>query len=128
MIIRKNHQNSKFGSKFPKSQLSTYKVWMLPAVHPARKRLPGKVRQRIKRVLTNLGRKARPAESEKLTFPDTVDDSIKAEWELRRYRLDDWRVVYAINETWQEVAILAIRKRPPYDYEDLAFLLSHLWQ
>ena len=59
-------------------------------------------------------------------LPDTVEGSIKAEWEVRRIRLEDWRIVYAVNETWQEIAVLTIQKRPPYDYEDLEFLVSEL--
>jgi len=48
------------------------------------------------------------------------------EWEVRRIRLADWRVVYAVNETWQEIAVLTIRKRPLYDYADLEGLLAEL--
>ena len=39
---------------------------------------------------------------------------------------NDWRVIYAIIERWQEMVILAIEKRPPYDYEDLNELLTQL--
>jgi mRNA interferase RelE/StbE len=99
---------------------------MRPEVHSARKRLPGQVRQRIRRALDNLGRDPRPARSETLRLPDAVESSIRTEWEVRRMRLADWRVVYAVNETWREVAVLAIRKRPPYDYADLDELLSEL--
>lgn len=45
---------------------------------------------------------------------------------MRRIKLDNWRVVYAVNEIWQEVGVLTIQKRPPYDYEDLDQLLSEL--
>lgn len=37
-----------------------------------------------------------------------------------------WRVIYAIDEEFQQVAVLAIRKRPPYDYEDISDLLANL--
>ena len=113
--------------KKSKPKPSSYHVWIQPAVHSERKRLPGNVRQRIKRFLTDLAQKPRPASSESLDLPDTVANSIKVAWEVRRFRLGDWRVIYAVNETWQEIAVLGIRKRPPYDYEDLASLLSHLW-
>ena len=112
--------------KKSKAKSSRYKIWMLPTVHTTRKRLPGHVRQRIKQILTNLGKKPRPTPSKILRLPDTLNHSLPAEWEIRRYRVDDWRIIYAINETWQEIGVLAIRKRPPYDYEDLTFLLSHL--
>ena len=39
-------------------------------------------------------------------------------------RLDKWRVVYAITEAEHVVDVLAVRKRPPYDYGDLDRLLE----
>jgi mRNA interferase RelE/StbE len=95
---------------------------MRPAVYASRKQLPGQVRQRIKRIIDDLGQNPRPAESEVLELPGTV----QTEWEARRIRLENWRVVYAVNETWQEIGVLTIQKRPPYDYEDLELLLSEL--
>jgi mRNA interferase RelE/StbE len=44
--------------------------------------------------------------------------------ELWRLRLDRWRVVYMISEADLVVDILAVRKRPPYDYRDLEALLE----
>ena len=99
-----------------------YKVWMRSAVHASRKQLPGQVRQRIKRIIDDLEQNPRPAESEALELPDTI----QTEWEARRIRLENWRVVYAVNEIWQEIGVLTIQKRPPYDYEDLELLLSEL--
>ncbi|WP_423224796.1 type II toxin-antitoxin system RelE family toxin [Candidatus Amarolinea aalborgensis] len=46
--------------------------------------------------------------------------------EVRRLRLDKWRVVYAITEVESIVDVLAVRRRPPYDYGDLNALLSEL--
>lgn len=99
-----------------------YKVWARPAVHSARKRLPGHVRQQIKRIIDDLGDDPRPGTSIEMTlqFP------APSEWEARRIRIDDWRVIYAINDAWSEVAVLSIQKRPPYDYEDLELLLAEL--
>jgi len=45
--------------------------------------------------------------------------------ELRRLRIERWRVVY-MDEEWELVTVLAVRKRPPYDYEDLEELLAEL--
>lgn len=39
--------------------------------------------------------------------------------ELRRIRLDDWRIVYLIDEAESAVGVLTVRQRPPYDYADL---------
>jgi mRNA interferase RelE/StbE len=46
--------------------------------------------------------------------------------EVRRLRLDEWRVIYVVDEEWSEVGVLAVRKRPPYDYSDLSALLASL--
>jgi len=59
-------------------------------------------------------------------LPAGTPDSIRTEWEVRRIRLDNWRIIYAINDEWGEIGILAIEKRPPYDYQDLEDLLSDL--
>ena len=105
-----------------KSKPTRYKIWMRPVVHTTRKQLPGYVRLRIKRILDDLGQNPRPPKSRALRLPD----SAPPEWEVRRIRLENWRIVYAINETWHEIGILTIQKRPPYDYEDLELLLSEL--
>lgn len=101
---------------------SQYKVWMKPAVHGIRDQLPGYIRQQIKRMVDDLRNAPRPSQSKSLALPD----SLQIEWEVRRIRIDDWRVVYAISEAWQEVVVLTIQKRPPYDYEDLDELLAGL--
>ena len=44
--------------------------------------------------------------------------------ELRRIRLERWRIVYAITESDQAIDVLTVRKRPPYDYGDLERLLA----
>ncbi len=103
-----------------------FRVWLKPAVHNARKRLPGRIRQRMKRLFDELGRNPYPAKCRDLRLPDNVPNSIKADWKVRRVQLDDWRVVYAVSETWHEIAVLTVEKRPPYDYEDLEALLSDL--
>ena len=39
-------------------------------------------------------------------------------------QLDKWRIVYVVIETDSTVDVVAVRKRPPYDYGDLAVLLE----
>ena len=46
--------------------------------------------------------------------------------EVRRLRLEHWRVVYIVDEQSAGVGVLAIRKRPLYDYNDLPELLAGL--
>ncbi len=110
-----------------RSRPSRYKVWMRPAVHSARKKLPGHIRQRIKRKIEDLGSEPRPSRSKRLRLPPEVGVNINMDWEVRRIRIANWRIVYAISETWKEIAILAIHQRPPYEYEDLEDILSDLW-
>ncbi len=103
-----------------------YRIRLKPSVHRARRRLPGNVRQRIKRLIDKLGQAPRPPRSRALELPDTVSSEIREQWEVRRARLESWRVIYAINEQWREIGVLAVVKRPPYRYEDLEALLEDL--
>ncbi|MBD2778905.1 type II toxin-antitoxin system RelE family toxin [Iningainema tapete] len=97
-----------------------YRVRLLAAVYRERKALPGVIRQRIKKIIDDLEDNPRLHNSIALQL-----DNMEI-WEARRIRVDDWRIIYAIDEEFQQVAILAIRQRPPYDYEDLGDLFSNL--
>lgn len=110
--------------KKAKKKAPQYKVWMNPSVFVSRKKLPGKIRQRIRHLLDDLEEEPRPPKSKILRLSDIAEYFITSEWELRRVRLEDWRVIYAVNEKWSEISVLTIRKRPPYDYEDLEQLVS----
>ena len=101
----------------------SYTLWLEKEVHSGRKRLPGKVRQRVKRALDTLASDPRPANSQPL---DMTDLDIPAMVEIRRLRMEKWRVIYAVNDTEEWVWVLAIRQRPPYDYEDLYELATGL--
>lgn len=46
--------------------------------------------------------------------------------ELHRIRLASWRVVYLVEEEWKLVSVLAIRKPPPYQYDDLDELMKNV--
>lgn len=41
-----------------------------------------------------------------------------------RLRLDNWRLLYAVTPSEEVIDVLAVRKRPPYDYGDLEKLLG----
>jgi mRNA interferase RelE/StbE len=96
--------------------MTRYELLIEPEVHQARKRLPGYVRQRLKRMFDDLTEEPRPSESKML---DISGLDVPSGVELRRLRVDPWRVIYGINEEERWVWMLAIRRRPPYDYEDL---------
>jgi mRNA interferase RelE/StbE len=97
--------------------LSRYTIYIIPRALREIKNLPGNVRQRVKRAIDALADDPRPSRSEGLNVPNF-------EGELRRLRLDKWRIVYVVTETDSTVDVLAVRKRPPYDYGDLAVLLE----
>ena len=99
-----------------------YKVYVLPQAWREIKQLPGNMRQRIKRAIDGLGNDPRPPRSIKLDTSGLPAIDV----ELRRLRIERWRIVYAITETELYVDVLAVRKRPPYDYGDLERLLEEL--
>ncbi len=100
-----------------------YDLLVEPAVYRARKRLPGHFRQRVKRAIAHLATEPRPPASREL---DVSGLDVPPGVELRRIRVDSWRIVYAVNEAESWVWVLAVRKRPPYDYEDLSELATGL--
>jgi mRNA interferase RelE/StbE len=59
----------------------------------------------------------RPSQSKQLTIST-------GEQEIRRLRLDNWRIIYTIRESELQIGIIAVRQRPPYDYGDLQSLLE----
>ena len=99
-----------------------YKVYVLPQAWKEIKRLPGNVRQRVKRAIDGLGNNPRPPRSIELDTSGLPETGV----ELRRLRIERWRIVYAITETELYVDVLAVRKRPPYDYGNLERLLEEL--
>lgn len=96
-------------------------LWVEPSVHQARKRLPGHVRQRVKQVISSLADDPQPFNSRSL---DVTRLDTPPGVEFRRVRLERWRVVYAVHEAEQWVWVLAVHRRPPYDYEDLDALVA----
>ena len=79
------------------------------------KRLPGNIRRRMIVAIDALEASPRPVRSKQLVIEGESR-------EIRRLRLDKWRIIYLVLE--EQPIILAIRKRPPYNYEDLRNLLE----
>lgn len=100
--------------------MSRYIVYVTPQALREIRGLPGHVRQRAKRIIDGLEDNPRPPGCKELGKPEGL------EVELWRFRLDRWRIVYAITEADKIVDVLAVRKRPPYDYGDLETLLADL--
>jgi len=82
------------------------------------------MRQRIRRDIDSLARIPRPRHRKALEFSPDTDPGVPEGDELRRLRIDRWRVVYAISEAEQIIDVLTIQKRPPYDYGDLSELVQ----
>ena len=97
--------------------MGLYKIYLAPQVYHEIKALPGRVRRKVKRAIADLADQPRPSQSKALNYHG-IDR------EARRLRLDKWRVVYAVSGDEQTIGILAVRKRPPYDYRDLLDLLA----
>jgi mRNA interferase RelE/StbE len=97
--------------------VSRFTVYVTPPAWKEIKQLPGHVRQRVRRAVGALADNPRPARSKVLDVPGLS-------CEVRRLRIDRWRIVYAVTEAEQAVDVLAVRKRPPYDYGDLEALLG----
>ena len=99
------------------------RLWIEPIALDEIAALPGYVRQRIRRAVGDLQTTLRPTYSRALALPSDVQlEGLEA----RRLRIDSWRVLYVIDEEWEIITVLAVRKRPPYNYEDLRDLLSDL--
>jgi mRNA-degrading endonuclease RelE of RelBE toxin-antitoxin system len=97
-----------------------YSIWIEGAAKRELQNVPGHMRQRLKQAITDLARDPRPFTSQLMTPPAGFA------FELRRIRLEKWRIVYVIDETEVSLGVYAIRRRPPYAYDDLAELLAGL--
>lgn len=99
--------------------MSSYTVYINSEAFDNIKELPGNIRQRIRRSIKELGENPCPSGSKMLDLPEF-------EVSVWRLRVDNWRIIYTIDELEKIIDVLAIRKRPPYDYGDLQQLLESL--
>ena len=106
---------------------ASYRVYRGPLAREQGKDLPGNVRQRIKHAIDGLSTEPRPSQSRELDLSRIREaERLPEGIEVRRLRLDRWRVIYAVDEDWNAVFVLAVYRRPPYDYGDLDQLISDL--
>jgi mRNA interferase RelE/StbE len=103
--------------------VSQYSVYVTPSALSEVKDLPGHVRQRVKRAIDDLAANPHPPGSKTLDLSDSEILPI-TDREVCRLRIEKWRVLYTITEAEKTVDVLAVRKRPPYDYGDLEELLK----
>lgn len=99
--------------------MSRFAVYVLPGAWQEIKDLPGHMRQRVRRAVDGLALDPRPPRSTGLEVADIG-------FEVRRLRLDRWRILYALDTEDRTIDVLAVRRRPPYDYGDLEELLAQM--
>lgn len=99
------------------------RLWVEPAVIDEIAALPGNIRQRVRRAVRDLPQEPRPAQSRALAIPE---DLALEGLEARRLCMEHWRVIYVIDQDLDLITVLAVRRRPPYNYDDLRELLSSL--
>ena len=97
----------------------SYRVWIDPSAIAETKATPGNMRQLLKRAMKALATDPRPSDSKELEWPPE-------RFEPRRVKIRNWRIVDAVDDADHWVWVLAVRKRPPYDYGDLAQLLRRI--
>ena len=88
--------------------MTRFRVYILPQASKQIDRLPGRVRQSVRRAVAGLRDDPLPTYSVRLDFDAGLGR------ELRRLRLDTWRVVYVLDHDSAAVYVLAVRRRPPY--------------
>lgn len=101
----------------------SHDLFLEPEVHASRDELPGNMRQRVRRAISSLATAPRPPESAAMHVADL---DLRAGVELRRIRMERWRIVYAVCDAERWVWVLAVRRRPPYGYGDLRELIARL--
>jgi len=98
----------------PRNKLAAY---LTPLAYADLKKLPGNTRRQMIVAIDGLGKNTRP--------PNGIELTIEGEnREIRRLRVGKWRIIYAIIA--ERSIILGIRRRPPYNYQDIQRLLGDI--
>ena len=100
--------------------MSVCTVYVTPTALKEIRDLPGHMRRKLKRAMDELANNPHPATSQRLKIPETIPVEV---W---RVRLETWRIVYPVTEVEKIIDIVAVRRRPPYDYGDVQTLLNEL--
>ncbi len=100
--------------------MKSYSLYLLPHVMKEIDDLPGHVRQQVRRAVRQLLVEPEPSSSKRLDYVTKVG------WEARRLRLGSWRVIYVIDREMKRIYVLGVRRRPPYQYDDLNGLMMQI--
>jgi mRNA interferase RelE/StbE len=87
-----------------------YRLKIPKAVRIEIERLPGNVRQRVKQAIAGLAIEPRPPNAREL------EDELAGFW---RIKLEDYRIIYSIDEDVITVEIIRVTKRTPRTYVGL---------
>ncbi len=98
-----------------------YQLSVDTPVYQRLKKLPGNVRQRIRRQIADLVNNPRPYKAKQLAV-----EGLDIHLEVWRIRIDKWRIVYTIDKTLKLIIVWGVHKRPPYDYQDIPDILESL--
>lgn len=89
----------------------TYRLKIPRAVQTEIERLPGNVRQRVRRTIAGLAIEPRPANASEL------EDELAGFW---RIKLEDYRIIYSIDDDVVTVEVIRVARRTPKTYTGLA--------
>ena len=87
-----------------------YRLKLSRALNQQIDRLPGNVRQRVRRTIASLVFEPRPENAEELA------EELTGLW---RIKLDDYRIIYSIDEDAITVEVIRVAKRTPRTYAGL---------
>jgi mRNA interferase RelE/StbE len=94
------------------------RVRILPDALAEIDRLPGHVRGRVRRSIMALREDQQPPQSKQLDY------ELGHAQEVWRLRIDKWRLVYLVDRDWHGIFVLTVRRRPPYNYDNLDALVE----
>ncbi|MEG4800942.1 type II toxin-antitoxin system RelE/ParE family toxin [Microcoleus sp. ARI1-B5] len=103
--------------------MALYRVEVISSARQEIRALPGNMRQRVLGLLKALSSQPRP-ESSKCMDTSNLAGELPSSIGLYRIRVESWRVVYVVEDELQLLTVLTVRKRPPYQYENLRELLE----
>lgn len=88
-----------------------YRLSISKEVQRQIERLPGNIRQRVRRAIAELVYNPRP------TYGKALEDDLIGYY---RVRIDDYRIIYTIEDDIVLVEIIRVAKRTPKTYENLS--------
>lgn len=100
--------------------MTSYSLYLLPRALKEIDNLPGHVRQQVRRAVRRLPFDPEPPGSKHLDY------AVKSGWEVWRLKYGSWRVIYVIDREMKQIYVVGVRKRPPYQYDDLNGLIMQI--